>query len=116
VVTGTVSSGAVSRDLEKAASSSATIIVLMGLSHLAEIADLVSTLRGDHEPMAVIQHATLPTQRAVVGTSKNIYQLAKDENIGSPAIIIIGKVVDLNTVPQSQPEIFEKIYAGRRTI
>ena len=116
VVTGTVSSGEISKDLSKAASSSATIIVLMGLSHLDEIANLVLAARGDDEPMAVIQHATLPTQKVVIGTAKNIYQRTKDENISSPAIIVIGKVVDLKAATNSQPQIFEKIYAERGAI
>ncbi len=113
VVTGTVSSGQISNDLYKAAESSATIIVLMGLSHLEEISKLISKARGDGEPMAVIQHATLPTQKTVVGTADTIYQTVMNENISSPAIIVIGKVVDLRLVTQSNPEIIEKVYARR---
>lgn len=116
VVTGTVSSGEISEDLHHAAASSATIIVLMGLSHLADIANIISINRGELEPMALIQHATLPTQKVVVGAAKSILQLATDENISSPAIIVIGKVVDLKTVVNSHQEIFEKVYARGRTI
>jgi uroporphyrin-III C-methyltransferase len=116
VVTGTVSSGEISKDLDKAASSSATIIVLMGLSHLGEIANLVLAARGDDEPMAVIQQASLPTQKVVISTAKNIYQRAKEENVSSPAVIVIGKVVDLRLVLHSHPEIFENGYEKRRQL
>lgn len=113
IVTGTVSSGRISEDLNKAAKTGATIIVLMGLSHLDEIANLISTARGKNEPMAVIQQATLPTQKVVVGTATTIYQNAMNENIISPAIIVIGKVVDLRLVVEPNPEIFEKENARR---
>ena len=85
----------------------------MGLSHLDEIANLISTARGKNEPMAVIQQASLPTQKVVVGTATTIYQNAMNENIISPAIIVIGKVVDLRLVVESNPEIFEKERARR---
>jgi len=113
VVTGTVSSGKISDDLNKAAETKATIIVLMGLSHLEEIADLISSTRGEDEPMAVIQQATLPTQKTVVGTASTIYRSATDESIASPAIIVIGKVVDLRLIAASESEIFEKVHARR---
>jgi uroporphyrin-III C-methyltransferase len=114
VVTGTVSSGKISEDLNKAAETSATIIVLMGLSHLEEIASLISSTRGKNEPMAVIQQATLPNQKTVVGTATTIYQNSMNENIISPAIIVIGKVVDLRLVVESNPDIFEKEHARRK--
>jgi uroporphyrin-III C-methyltransferase len=111
VVTGTVSSGEISKDLNHAAASSATIIVLMGLSHLNEIANIISMNRGEDEPMAVISNATLPTQKIAVGTTRNIHQAAIDEGIVSPAVIVIGKVVGLKVLMSSHREIFEKVYA-----
>jgi uroporphyrin-III C-methyltransferase len=116
VVAGTVSSGKISEDLNKAADSGATIIVLMGLSHLEEIANVISLARGVNEPMAVIQHATLPTQKVVTGTSSTILQLASERSIQSPAVIVIGKVVDLRRLVNSNPEIAEMEYEGRRKI
>lgn len=44
--------------------------------------------------MAVIQNATLPEQKVVTRTAIEIYQLAIENQIASPAIIIIGNVVD----------------------
>lgn len=111
VVTGTVSSGGISDDLNKASETNATIIVLMGLSHLEEIAELISLKRGQDEPMAVIQQATLPTQKVIAGTATTIYQRATEENIISPAIIVIGKVVDLRLALESNASIFEKANA-----
>jgi uroporphyrin-III C-methyltransferase len=93
VVTGTLSSGEMSNDILLAAQSSATVIVLMGMSHLEKIAGLFSKCRSFNEPIAVVQEATLPQQKVVTGTVADIFQRAGEAGVTSPAIIIIGKVV-----------------------
>lgn len=93
VVTGTLASGRIATDLPLAARSSATIIILMGLSHLSEIASLVCEVRSPEEPMAVIQQATLPSQKVVTGTASDITALATIAGVAAPAVIVIGKVV-----------------------
>lgn len=98
VVTGTVSSGEISSDLQKAAETSATIVVLMGLTKLEQIANLIGMTRGFSEPMAVVQDASLPTQRIVAGNAANINQRSTEANISSPAVILIGKVIDLRLI------------------
>lgn len=94
VITGTLSSGEMSNDIQLAARSSATVVILMGVSHLREIASLFMKERSATEPVAVIQEATLPQQKVVTGTTADIVQLVHDNGIGSPAVIVIGKVVD----------------------
>ena len=94
VITGTLASGAPSSDLKLAAQSTATVVVLMGMSNLKEIAAMFSHHRSPLEPMALIQHATLPEQRIVRGTATTIHSLAEQESISSPAVIVIGKVVN----------------------
>jgi uroporphyrin-III C-methyltransferase len=94
VITGTLSNGSVSSDLVHAARSTATIIVLMGMSQLTEIMTLFKTARGEKEPVAIIQHATLPEQKAIQGTVGSIQEIARQQNIESPAVIVIGKVVE----------------------
>ena len=93
VVTGTLSSGEMSYDLTLAAKSSATVIVLMGMSHLKDIAMLFQQARSPHEPMALIQEATLPGQKVTIGTAADICTLAAENGMSSPAVIVIGKVV-----------------------
>ena len=94
VVTGTLSDGEISNDLPLAAKSSATVVVLMGMSHLKEIAELFQQERSASEPVAIIQDATLPTQKIIYSTASGIYQAAIENGVRSPAIIIIGKVVN----------------------
>lgn len=94
VVTGTLSSGQISGDIQWAAKSSATVVVLMGRSHLKEIADIFTRERSQHEPAAIIQSATTADARVITGTASTLHQLAEENAIGSPAILIFGKVVN----------------------
>jgi uroporphyrin-III C-methyltransferase len=93
VVTGTTKNGEVSSDLVLAAQSSATIVILMGLHKIQEIMEQFDAFGKGEMPVAVIQNGTLPTQRSIVGTVNNIVSLAKRENIGGPAVIVVGEVV-----------------------
>lgn len=94
VITGTLSSGEMSNDIRLAAQSSATVIILMGVSHLKKIAELFLEKRSPYEPIAVIQEATMPAQKFVAGTVSNIERLVREKEITSPAVIVIGKVVE----------------------
>jgi uroporphyrin-III C-methyltransferase len=98
VITATTSSGAISSDIALAARSTATVIILMGVSQLKNIASLFKNLRSPYEPVAVIQDATLPGQRVVIGTATDIYDRAQEAGIESPAVIVIGKVVSESSV------------------
>jgi uroporphyrin-III C-methyltransferase len=93
VITGTLSSGELSNDLVFAARSSATVVILMGISHLPRIASLFMALRSAEEPVAIVQEATTAQQKIVIGTTSDIVALAQDHAIGSPGVIVIGEVV-----------------------
>ncbi|HEY8511390.1 MAG TPA: uroporphyrinogen-III C-methyltransferase [Cyclobacteriaceae bacterium] len=93
VVTGTTRSGSVSDDLRLAAQSSATIVILMGMSKIAEIMRTFEAHGRSSTPVAVIQNGTLPNQRSVVGTVSTIVDDVVRAGIGSPAVIVVGEVV-----------------------
>jgi uroporphyrin-III C-methyltransferase len=93
VVTGTTMTGALSADVALAAQSTATVIILMGLKKLDAIMDLFQGYGKGDMPVAVIQNGTLPSQKHVVGTVSSIVHLVKEEDLGSPGIIIAGDVV-----------------------
>ncbi len=93
VVTGTTKTGSISDDVKLAAQSTATIVVLMGLNKIHEIAEIFQKQGRKNVPVAVIQNGTLPNQRFVVGTISTIVQDVAKEEIGSPAVIVIGEVV-----------------------
>ncbi|MFN2532200.1 MAG: uroporphyrinogen-III C-methyltransferase [Pyrinomonadaceae bacterium] len=73
-----------------------TIVVLMGLAHLREIAEhLVACGRSEDTPVAVIRWGTYETQETVVGTLDSIAEKAAECRMRSPAVIIVGEVVRL---------------------
>jgi uroporphyrin-III C-methyltransferase len=93
VVTGTTMAGAVSDDIALAARSTATIVILMGLNKIEEIMAIFSANGKGKTPVAVVQNGTLKDQRHVTATVSTIVAEAKQQNIGSPAIIVVGEVV-----------------------
>jgi len=93
VVTGTTMKGGISSDLKLAAQSTATVVILMGVQKIEEIAAVFAEYGKTETPVAVIQNGTRDDQRTVVGTVGTIVQIVKLENIGAPAIIVVGEVV-----------------------
>ena len=78
------------------AKSGSTLVILMGMQHLP----LITALLLKHgmkagTPAAVIRDGTLPTQLTVAGTVKNIAKKASEAGITAPAVIVIGRVVDM---------------------
>lgn len=93
VITGTTKNHQLSEDVKIAAQSSATIVILMGMKNLEEIASIFSVNGKSDTPVAIIQNGTLPNERIVTGTIDKIVDLARSNGIGSPAVIVIGEVV-----------------------
>lgn len=109
VVTGTTMTGALSADVALAAQSTATVIILMGLKKLAEIMELFQAYGKGETPVAVIQNGTLASQRHVVGTVSTIAELVKEEDLGSPGIIIAGDVVKFADAGKTMMASFAKM-------
>jgi uroporphyrin-III C-methyltransferase len=93
VVTGTTKEGNLSSDIELAAQSSATVVVLMGMKKIESIMECFASHGKAETPVAIIQNGTMPNQKSVIGTVSNIASLTKAEDINSPGIIVIGEVV-----------------------
>jgi len=93
VITGTTSDRKLSTDVALAAQSSATVVILMGMSKLAQIVALFQKESKGEIPVAIIQNGTMPTEKIGVGTVDTILNVAQNNKLGSPAIIVIGEVV-----------------------
>ena len=93
VITGTTSEHKLSKDVALASQSSATVVILMGMNKLDEIIALYQSNRTDDLPIAIIQNGTKATQKKVIGTISTIKTLVEENQIASPAIIVIGEVV-----------------------
>ena len=93
VITGTTSDHKLSKDVALASQSSATVVILMGMNKLDEIISIYQNNRKDDLPVAIIQNGTKATQKKAVGTLGNIKKLVEEQQLSSPAIIVIGEVV-----------------------
>jgi len=100
VLTGTTKDEQLSEDLRLAAKSSATLVILMGVQKLRQIADLLCENGKADLPAMVVQHGTTPMERSVVGSVATIADLAEQAKIGTPGIIVIGEVVGLGNASQ----------------
>ena len=73
-----------------------TLIFYMGVRRLGQLAEaLIGAGRAADEPAAVVQAGTLPAQRTVTGTLQTIAGLAREAQIGAPAVAVIGPVAAL---------------------
>ncbi len=82
-------------DWANLAASDLTLVVLMGVAHLGDIAGtLIEHGRPADTPAACIADAGLPTQHDVRGPLAQIAELAATAGIEPPAVTVIGPVVD----------------------
>lgn len=93
VITATTSKGTLSEDVQLAAQSNATVVLLMGLGKLREIASLYQSYFRGNLPVAVISKGSLDDGRMILGTVDSISEVISQEKVAAPAIIIIGEVV-----------------------
>ena len=95
VVTGSTAHGD-EVDLARVATATDTLIVLMAAGKLAATCEeLIAAGRGADEPAAIVQWATTPEQRSVVGTLGDLPTLAAAATIGPPATLVVGAVAAL---------------------
>ncbi len=83
-------------DWAKLADPHRTLVMLMAIANLREIAkQLVEHGLAGTTPAAAVQNGTRPDQRTAIGTLATIADEAAAAEIGSPAIVIVGGVVAL---------------------
>jgi uroporphyrin-III C-methyltransferase len=93
VITGTTSTRKLSADVALAAQSTATVVILMGMSKLDQIVALFQKESKGEMPVAIIQNGTTPQEKVGIGTIDTIEKVVAENNLSSPAIIVIGEVV-----------------------
>ena len=81
---------------DKLANSVGTLVFLMGVGKLPQIAkSLMGHGRSPDTPVALIHRGTVPEQRTVVGKLQDIAERAQKEGLKPPAIIVVGDIVNL---------------------
>lgn len=85
-------------DWAKLATATQTLVIFMGMRKLDTLmALLMEHGRPPQTPAAVVQWASMPYQRTVVGTVADIAGKARDAGLGLPALTIVGDVVRLRS-------------------
>ncbi|MBV8049044.1 MAG: uroporphyrinogen-III C-methyltransferase [Paludibacterium sp.] len=83
-------------DWARLAQSGMTLVVYMGLNHVSHIADaLIAGGLAADTPAAAIQYGTRPEQRQALATLATLADAVKNQGIGSPALLVIGRTVSL---------------------
>ena len=99
---------------EQLATGVDTLVVLMGVGHLREIAArLIQHGRSPDTPISLIHWGTTPQQKTLEGTLSDIVQKADAVNFRNPAAIVVGKV---NTLRKQLGWFDRKPLFGRRII
>src|SRR5690606_12767337 len=98
VITGTTKEHKLSKDVALAATSKATVIILMGMSKLGEIMSLFKEQHKEQLPVAIIQNGTTEQERIGIGTVETIEQVVYENELSNPAIIVIGEVVKQRSI------------------
>ena len=94
VITGTTKEHKLSNDVALAAKSSATVVILMGMSKLNEIMRLFQLEGKADTPVAIIQEGTTKNEKVGIGTVATIEAKVREQQLSNPAIIVIGEVVN----------------------
>lgn len=81
-----------------------TVVIYMGVVTLPLIcAQLIAHGLNPDTPAAIVERATLPGQRTLVGQIQTLPSLAQAYAVRPPALIIIGDVVALHTLTDIAP-------------
>ncbi|HOY18487.1 MAG TPA: uroporphyrinogen-III C-methyltransferase [Haliscomenobacter sp.] len=96
VVTGTTRAGTISKDIELAAQSTATTIILMGMRKLADIMAIFAAQGKMDTPAMVVQNGSTPAEKVVLGRVHNLAERVALADASSPGIIVVGDVVALH--------------------
>jgi len=98
VITGTKSDQSLSKDVRLAAHSNSTLVILMGMKKLTQIAQIFEEEGFGDTAAAIIQNASTSAQNVGIGQVKDLDLIASSHALTNPAIIIIGEVVKQNNI------------------
>lgn len=85
-------------DWPELAKENQTVVFYMGLVGLEMIcAQLISHGMSSDMPIALVQQGTTANQKVLTGTLKTMPGIVKSSEVKAPTIIIVGRVVELNS-------------------
>ena len=83
-------------DWAELATSQATLVLLMGLEYLSQVAEtLIRAGLDSRTPVSVIVDGTLPTQHIITTGLSAVAAAVSEAGLRPPAIVVIGEVVQV---------------------
>ena len=97
VVTGHLKEGKDPLNWSALAALDGTLVILMGITNMAYIFNkLIQNGRPSDTPVAIVMWATRAHQRVVISDLEHMTQVAKEQQVAAPAVIVVGDVVNLH--------------------
>lgn len=81
-----------------------TLVIYMGVSGAERIQDELLAGLPAATPVAVIQNASLPTQRHITTTLGRMASAVREAGMGSPSVIVVGDVISGIALAAAHPE------------
>lgn len=96
-VTGFLKAGAPNNNFNNFLNTDETVVFYMGLHSLARLTEgLIAASRQDDTPIAIVSNASMPNQQVLTGTLATIVALQEQQQLPTPALLIMGDVVSLH--------------------
>lgn len=96
-VTGFLKAGAPNSNFKSFLNTDETVVFYMGLHSLARLTEgLIDAGRAATTPIAIVSNASMPNQQVLTGTLANIVELQEQNQLPTPALLIMGDVVALH--------------------
>jgi precorrin-4/cobalt-precorrin-4 C11-methyltransferase len=80
-------------DLEQLAKTKATMAIFLSIQEIERVVDQLKNGYGEDTPVAVVEKASWPEERKIIGTLGTISKKVKEAGIKRQALIIIGDVL-----------------------
>ncbi|WP_201527224.1 uroporphyrinogen-III C-methyltransferase [Psychrobacter frigidicola] len=96
-VTGFLKAGAPNDNFKNLLDTDETVVFYMGLHSLARLTEgLIAAGRCADTPIAIVSNASMPNQQVLTGTIATIAAQQEQEQLPTPALLIMGDVVALH--------------------
>lgn len=96
-VTGFLKAGAPNNNFKSFLNTDETVVFYMGLHSLARLTEgLIEAGRSSETPIAIVSNASMPNQQVLTGTLATITELQEQNQLPTPALLIMGDVVALH--------------------
>lgn len=96
-VTGFLKAGAPNSNFKNFLNTDETVVFYMGLHSLPRLTEgLIEAGRNSDTPIAIVSNASMPNQQVLTGTLETIVELQEQNQLPTPALLIMGDVVALH--------------------